>query len=228
MLYQNSIYRIMGDRSLIIEFGDEISPEMNQRVMEFTHTMAANPLESVVETIPPYRSLLIVYDPLKISFNVLKQRIDDLQKKIGEIQTPEPKIIEIPVVYGGEYGPDLEWVARYHKISTEEAISFHTAATYRVYMIGLTPGFPYMGKLSEKLVTPRKETPGTVIPAGSVGIAQRQTGIYPSESPGGWQIIGRTPLKLFNPTQSPPAILKMGDLVRFFQIGKEELEHWKQ
>jgi len=101
MLYQNSIYRIMGDRSLIIEFGDEISPEMNQRVMEFTHTMAANPIEGVVETIPAYRSLLIVYDPLKISFNVLKQRIDDLQKKIGEIQTPEPKIIEIPVVYGG-------------------------------------------------------------------------------------------------------------------------------
>jgi len=154
--------------------------------------------------------------------------MDDLQKKIGEIQIPEPKTLEIPVVYGGEYGPDMEWVSQYHNISVDEVIQLHTGTTYQVYMIGFMPGFPYLGELPEGLATPRRETPRTVIPQGSVAIAQRQTGIYPVESPGGWQILGRTPLKLFNPLHSPPTLLEMGDLVRFFSIGEKEFKQWQQ
>ena len=218
----------MGDRSLLVELGDEISPEANRRVMELSVLLMENPIEGVIETVPAYRSLLITYDPLKLDLVMIKNRMEDLQKKIGEIKIPEPKTLEIPVVYGGEYGPDMEWISQYHNISVNEVIQLHMGTRYQVYMIGFMPGFPYMGELPEGLATPRRETPRTVIPQGSVGIAQRQTGIYPVESPGGWQILGRTPLKLFNPLHSPPALLEMGDLVRFFSIGEKEFEQWQQ
>ncbi len=131
------------------------------------------------------------------------------------------------MVYGGGYGPDLEWVARYHSMPEEEVIRLHAKDLYHVYMIGFTPGFAYMGELPAVLVTPRKETPRTAVPRGSVGLAQEQTGIYPSESPGGWQIIGRTPLKLFDPDKRPPTLLRMGDQVRFFSISPEDAGHWE-
>jgi len=228
MLYDKFQYRIMGDRSLLVELGDEISPEVNRRVREFSVIFMENPIEGMIETVPAYRSLLIIYDPLKLDLVMIKNRMEDLQKKIGEIKIPEPETLEIPVVYGGEYGPDMEWVSQYHKISIKEVIQLHTATTYQVYMIGFMPGFPYMGELPESLATPRRETPRTVIPQGSVAIAQRQTGIYPVESPGGWQILGRTPLKLFNPLHSPPTLLEMGDLVRFFSIDEKEFKQWQQ
>ena len=227
MLYDKFQYRIMGDRSVLVELGDEISPEVNRRVRELSVILTENPIEGVIETVPAYRSLLIVYDPLNLEIATLQHRIENIQKKIGGIQIPEPKTMEIPVVYGGEYGPDMEWVARYHNIRVEEVIQFHTGTTYQVYMIGFMPGFPYMGELPEGLATPRRETPRTVIPQGSVAIAQRQTGIYPVESPGGWQILGRTPLKLFNPLHSPPTLLEMGDLVKFFSIGEKEFKQWQ-
>ena len=226
MLYQRPHYRIMGDRSIIVELGDEISPKVNRRVRKLSLTLMENPLEGLVEIVPTYRSLLIIYDPLKISVATLQHRVEDLHKKIKEMQIPEPKTMEIPVAYGGEYGPDLEWVAQYHKISPEEVIQLHTETVYQVYMIGFTPGFPYMGELPERLATPRRETPRTVIHSGSIAIAQRQTGIYPVESPGGWHILGRTPLNLFNPVHSPPSLLEMGDWVRFFPIEEEEFKQW--
>jgi inhibitor of KinA len=131
------------------------------------------------------------------------------------------------VVYGGVYGPDLDWVARYHGIEPAEVIALHTSLVYHVYMIGFTPGYGYMGQLPDQLVTPRKETPRTAVPRGSVGIAQRQTGIYPVESPGGWQIIGRTPITLFDATQWPPALLETGDRVQFFPIQEAEQDQWR-
>ena len=227
MPYNKFEYRIMGDRSVLVELGDEISPEVNRRVREFYVILLENPIEGLLEIVPAYRSLLIIYNPLKLDLVMIKNRMEDLQKKIGEIKIPEPKTLEIPVVYGGEYGPDMEWVSQYHNISVEGVIQLHTGTTYQVYMIGFMPGFPYMGELPEGLATPRRETPRTVIPQGSVAIAQRQTGIYPVESPGGWQILGRTPLKLFNPLHSPPTLLEMGDLVKFFSIGEEEFKQWQ-
>lgn len=228
MLYHKFQYRIMGDRSVLIELGDEISPQVNRRVREFYVVLLENPIEGLIEIVPAYRSFLIIYDPLKLDLVMIKNRLEDLQKKIEGIEIPQPKTLEIPVVYGGEYGPDMEWVARYHNIRVEEVIQLHTGTTYQVYMIGFMPGFPYMGELPGSLATPRRETPRTVIPQGSVAIAQRQTGIYPVESPGGWQILGRTPLKLFNPHHSPPTLLEMGDVVQFFSIGEEEFKRWQQ
>lgn len=228
MLYHKFQYRIMGDRSVLIELGDEISPQVNRRVREFYVVLLENPIEGLIEIVPAYRSFLIIYDPLKLDLVMIKNRLEDLQKKIEGIEIPQPKTLEIPVVYGGEYGPDMEWVARYHNIRVEEVIQLHTGTTYQVYIIGFMPGFPYMGELPGSLATPRRETPRTVIPQGSVAIAQRQTGIYPVESPGGWQILGRTPLKLFNPHHSPPTLLEMGDVVQFFSIGEEEFKRWQQ
>jgi len=216
----------MGDGALIAELGDKISPEVNQRVRELALVLEEDPIEGVVEIVPTYRSLLIIYDPLRVHLTALLHRIEGLRKKIARIKIPEPKTVEIPVLYGGEYGPDLEWVAQYHKITAQDVIRLHLAPLYQVYMIGFTPGFPYMGELPEQLATPRRKTPRTLIPAGSVAIAQRQTGIYPVASPGGWQIIGRTPLKLFNPTKSPPTLLEMGDRVKFFSITEEEFKRW--
>ncbi|UCH08865.1 MAG: 5-oxoprolinase subunit PxpB [Deltaproteobacteria bacterium] len=218
----------MGDRSLLVELGDRISPDVNRRVRELSVMLEKNPIEGVFETVPAYRSLLIIYNPLITNAMLLQHQIEDLQKKSEVVDILEPKSVEIPVAYGGEFGPDLEWVARYHNIGVEEVIQLHTAITYQVYMIGFTPGFPYMGELPERLETPRRETPRTTIPEGSVAIAQRQTGIYPVESPGGWHILGRTPMKLFNPLQIPPTLLEMGDLVRFFPIKEVEFSRWQQ
>jgi inhibitor of KinA len=226
MFYQKLLYRIMGDRSVIVELGDQISPEINRRVRQFAIALMEHPTEGLVEIVPTYRSLLIIYDPLRISVATLQHRVEDLQTKIEKIQIPEPKTVEIPVVYGGEYGPDLEWVARYHKISSEEVIQLHAGTIYQVYMIGFTSGHPYMAELPKALITPRRETPRTNVQRGSVAIAKNQTVIYPVESPGGLHILGRTPLKLFDPFQSPPTLLEMGDWVRFFPIKEEEFKQW--
>lgn len=227
MLYDEPKYRIMGDRSLLVELGDEISPLINQRVRGLFITLEQLRIEGIVEMVPSYRSLLIIYDPFRIKYPQLQDKINDIQRLIDQTQIPEPRTLKIPVVYGGKYGPDLEWVAEFHKISQEEVIRLHTESSYQVYMIGFTPGFPYMGELPEKLNTPRRKTPRTSVPLGSVAIAQKQTGIYPAQSPGGWQIIGQTPLRLFDPIKRPPTPLEMGDQVTFFSIKEEEMAHWE-
>jgi len=228
MCYPRPVYRIMGDRSLIVEMGDRISREINRRVSALTLFLEENPIDGIIDIVPAYRSILIIYEPFRTDARKLKKGIDDMQEEALSIHLPDPETIEVPVVYGGKHGPDLELVARYHKITPEEVIRLHTAPTYHVYMIGFTPGFPYMGELPKSLDTPRKETPRTAIPEGSVGIAQRQTGIYPVVSPGGWQIIGRCPLSLFNPDQDPPALLKAGDKVKFSQIDEEDFRYWRK
>ena len=227
MLYEHPAYRIMGDRALLVELGDGISPSVNKKVRDLFLCLKYIRVEGVVEAVPGYRSLLIVFDPLKITSSKLRERLNNLQTDIDRPEIPEPKSLKIPVVYGGKYGPDLDWVAEVHKIPPEEVIRLHTGTTQQVYMIGFTPGFIYMGELPEELVTPRKETPRTAVPGGSVGIAQSQTGVYPVESPGGWQIIGRTPLRLFDPENSPPTPLEMGDIVEFFPIKEEEMASWE-
>jgi len=228
MLYGNPQYRVMGDRALLVELGDEIDVEVNNKVRELFVAIKADPLEGIVESIPSYRSLLLIFDPLKTTSSLLQNKVDQLIKTLDPSQLAEPRKVEIPVAYSSEYGPDLEWVAGYHGITTDEVIRLHTAHTYHVYMIGFMPGFPYMGELPKALITPRRETPRTVVPRGSVALAQEQTGIYSTQSPGGWQIIGRTPLTLFDPGKWPPALLEMGDLVKFFAIDEEEMADWEQ
>ncbi len=227
-LYPETIFRLMGDRGLLLEFGDEISSEVNEKVRRMTLAIQAESVEGIVEIVPTYRSLLIFYNPLILSFVDLKKRLERIEKGLQQTPFPEPKLTRIPALYGGSYGPDLEEVAKYHQISPEEMIQLHCSKPYFIYMIGFMPGFPYMGELPEALITPRLKTPRLSVPAGSVAIAQRQTGIYPMESPGGWQIIGRTPVKLFNPEREPPALLQMGDHVQFFPIGEKEFKEWHE
>ncbi len=228
MLYDKPLYRLMGDRALLIELSDEISPDVNQKVRELFAGLDQQAIDGLVELVPSYRSLMVIYDPLKISLPELKIQISDTANQLDRLQLPPPKTIEIPVVYGEKYGPDLEWVAEYHTLTADEVIRLHTQPTYRVYLIGFMPGFPYLGEVPDALTTPRRKTPRTHVPQGSVGIAQKQSGIYPVESPGGWQIIGRTPINLFDPQRQPPSMLEMGDYVKFYLIAEEEMEKWQQ
>ncbi len=225
-LYPKIQFYLMGDRGLLLEFGDEISSEVNEKVRRMTLAVQGMAAEGIVETVPTYRSLLILYNPLVLSIEELKKRLKGIEEGLQQAPFPEPKLTHIPVLYGGSYGPDLEEVAKYHHTSPEEVIRLHCSNPYFIYMIGFMPGFPYMGELPQELATPRLKTPRLSVPAGSVAIAQRQTGIYPMESPGGWQILGRTPVKLFDPEKEPPALLRMGDLVRFYQISEKEFKEW--
>jgi KipI family sensor histidine kinase inhibitor len=165
--------------------------------------------------------VLVYYNPLVASFEGLRDSIDALQDNLSDENIGEPQVIHVPTLYGGDYGPDIEFVAEHAGISVEEVIEIHSGTNYLIYMMGFAPGFSYLGGLSEKLATPRLTSPRTEIPAGSVGIAESQTGIYPIASPGGWQLIGRTPLKMFDPARESPALLNPGDYVRFDPLESE-------
>lgn len=225
-LYEKTLYLLMGDKGLLLEFGDEISPEVNEKVRQMALAIQNENIDGIIETIPTYRSLLIIYNPLIISILQLKERLRQIESGLKKIIFPEPRFIRIPVAYGGQYGPDLENVANYHHVSPDEVIRLHWSKSYLVYMIGFMPGFPYMGDLPEGLITPRLKTPRLSVPKGSVAIANRQTGIYPVESPGGWQILGRTPVELFHPDKEPPVSIQIGDLVSFYPISEKEFEEW--
>jgi KipI family sensor histidine kinase inhibitor len=225
-LYSDAKSYLMGDRGLLLEFGDEIGREINKKVRRMALAVQAEAIEGIIETVPTYRSLLIIYNPVILSIEDLKKRLKKIEGGLQTTPLPEPKLTRIPVVYGGIYGPDLEEVAMYQQISPEEVIQLHCSKPYLIYMIGFMPGYPYMGELPQALVTPRLKTPRLLVPKGSVAIAQRQTGIYSMESPGGWQILGRTPVELFHPEKDPPALLQMGDFVQFYQISEKEFHDW--
>ncbi|HID64796.1 MAG TPA: 5-oxoprolinase subunit PxpB [Anaerolineae bacterium] len=221
-MYSEPRFLLAGDSALVVEFGDEISEEVNHKVHALAYALEKNPLPGLGEAVPTYRSLLIHYDPLRLSHGDLVDFIRTILEKSEEYPLPEPHKVEIPTLYGGEFGPDIEFVAEHNGLSVEEVIRLHSGATYTVYMLGFTPGFTYLGGLPEVLATPRLPTPRTLVPAGSVALAGRQTGIYPIATPGGWRLIGRTPLKLFDPQRDPPTLLKAGDRVCFVPISEEE------
>ncbi len=227
MLYPTPHFLPMGDRALLVELGDAIHPDVNRNVRKLFLILEKEKVPGVKDLVPSYRSLMVVYDPLELSLPALQDTVSYLYEYADASTLPTPKRVELPVVYGGKYGPDLEWVASYHHLSLEEVIKLHTLPTYQVYMIGFTPGYPYLGEVPEAIATPRRPTPRTAVPQGSVAIAQRQTGIYPVQSPGGWHILGWTPLRLFDPDKWPPSLLEMGDLVKFISIQEEELPRWQ-
>ena len=180
------------------------------------------PIRGIVELIPTYCSLLIQYDPMDLRYGQLRDRLEALVTQLDEVEMPPKQVVEIPVAYGGEYGPDLGEVARAHNISEDEVIKLHSEPEYPIYMLGFVAGFPYLGGMNKAIATPRKKSPRLKIEAGSVGIAGEQTGIYSVESPGGWQIIGRTPLKLYDVNRNEPVLLKAGQYIKFKPITKEE------
>ena len=208
-----------GDRALIVEFGNVISPEVNRRAHALHNAVLNAKLLGVGECIPTYRSLLITYDPIRLDYEKLVSVIRDLEKTLETYASKRRgRKATIPVVYGGDFGLDLKRVSQYHNLRESDVIKIHSEHEYMVYMIGFIAGFPYLGELNEKIATPRLESPRMRVPEGSVGIAERQTGIYPREAPGGWQIIGRTPIKLFDASWHPPALLQPDDRVKFKPI----------
>ncbi len=213
---------LAGDSALVVEFGNEISREVNRKVHALADALGKNPLPGLGESVPTYRSLLVNYDPLRLSCDEVRALVSEVFQRCEESPSFEPRVIEIPVVYGGEFGPDIEFVAEHNGLSVEEVIGLHADATYTVYMLGFTPGFAYLGGMPAVIAAPRLETPRTLVPDGSVGIAGEQTGIYPIASPGGWRLIGRTPLKLFDPERDPPTLLQAGDMVDFVPMDGEE------
>ena len=227
MEFEQPKFRAMGDRALLVELGGDINREVNRRVRMLYYSLVDCELGGVVELIPSYAALLIVFDPLKMSLAGLKAGTLRLMETADPSRIPDPKTIRIPVVYGGDFGPDLLWLAEFHRMTPDDVIRYHSGITYHVYMIGFTPGYPYMGEVPIEIATPRRDTPRTLGPQGSVGIAQRQTGIYPVTSPGGWQIIGRTPVRLFDPAAWPPTPLEIGDSVNFYPIEMETYENWQ-
>jgi KipI family sensor histidine kinase inhibitor len=220
-MYQSAKFLPAGDKALAVEMGDSITPEINRKVRDLLAAIESQGIPGLVDLVPTYRSLLVYYDPLRVSLPDLEDRLTALERDLDQAALNAPKVVEIPTLYGGEYGPDIGQVADHNGLTPAEVIQIHSSAEYLVYMMGFTPGFPYMGGMSERIATPRLQTPRTAIPAGSVGIAERQTGVYPIASPGGWQLIGRTPVQLFDPQRDPPVAVTAGDYIRFAPITEE-------
>lgn len=212
----------LGDSALSISLGSEINLETHRSVMEIARYFDDHPIQGVIELIPSYSTVTLLYDPRIILYQELLEQVEEALHGVTASRSRDSddsglasRLIEIPVHYGGEWGPDLGDVARHTGLSPEKVIQLHSEVEYTVYMIGFAPGFPYLGGMNEKLATPRLDRPRAAIPAGSVGIAGRQTGVYPLSTPGGWRLIGYTPLELFNPQENPPTLLRAGDRVRF-------------
>jgi inhibitor of KinA len=222
----------LADGALVLSFGNEIDEDINQKVLHLFRRLR-NHSPFVTDLVPAYSSLTVYYDvlslysPGKTAFERVKEwLIPFLEEETGIEQTPE-RDIRIPVCYANAFAPDLEELATAKNLSADEVIHLHQGKTYRVYMIGFLPGFPYMGKVDIRIATPRKSSPRTGIPAGSVGIAGEQTGIYPFSSPGGWNIIGRTPVQLFDQQRTEPVLLQPGDNVTFYSISEDEFKDYQ-
>jgi inhibitor of KinA len=221
-LFPEPVFRLVGDRGVLVEYGDAISQDINRKVRTIAMALNLETPAGIVEVIPTYRSLLIIYDPLTITLKSLERELESIEDRLDGLDIPLPRTVEIPVFYGGESGPDIEFVANAHNMTVDDVVRIHSGATYQIYMIGFTPGFPFLGGLPEELHTPRMETPRPLVPAGSVGIANNQTGMYPIDSPGGWRLIGRTPVKLFDPSKEDPFLYAAGDMLKFVPISADE------
>jgi inhibitor of KinA len=217
-----------GDAAVVVELGDAIDPAVNRRVHDLRRLIEQRCVTGIIETVPTYRSLLVYYDPLATTRGALENALEDLAAAGTGVSSPPARLVEVPTAYGGDFGPDLGFVAEHAKLEVEDVIRVHSATDYLVYMMGFTAGFPYLGGMSPTIAAPRLATPRTRIPAGSVGIAQQQTGIYPADSPGGWRIIGRTPLRIFDAARTPPVIIEAGDYVRFVPVATEEYRDVEQ
>lgn len=220
----------LGDCAFVVELADKIGDDALARVQALLRALEQAAPQGTVEVVPSFTTVAVFYDPAKIENvdtlrNELVARVPKRVRKDDKAATRE---IVIPVCYGGEFGPDLAEVAQHAGLSEAEAVALHHGALYRVHAVGFAPGFPYLAGLQEKLHMPRRDTPRTGVPAGSVGIGGAQTGIYPLATPGGWQLIGRTPLRLFRPEDEvEAALLHPGDRVRFQPISSEEFAAWK-
>lgn len=217
-------FRPASDQALLVLFGESIDARTSRRVETLLRLLQSQPLASVRNLHPGYSSILVRFDAIRTTHAELESQLREYIEQLDDMQLPEPRVVEIPVCYGGEFGPDLDDVAAFHKITSEELINNHAAPTYRVCFLGFVPGFPYLSGLTPALATPRLSTPRRAIPAGSVGIAGNQTGVYPFSTPAGWRLIGRTPLALFRADRAEMSLLSIGDSVRFSAISRARFD----
>ncbi|MGG4440996.1 5-oxoprolinase subunit PxpB [Brevibacillus fortis] len=231
---KNYEFSPLGDSGVIVKLGDVIVQRTHEIVVMFTDYLQENPFPGMMEIVPGFTTVAVYYDPIILAQQSLHELmpyesvlaiLDQMFQELTVTRKAQPRLVEIPVCYGGSLGPDLDIVAQQNSLTREEVIAIHSSAGYLVYMIGFAPGFPYLGGMDERLATPRRSSPRLSIPKGSVGIGGSQTGIYSIETPGGWQIIGRTPLSLFQPNESQPSLLRAGDKVCFRPISEQEYEY---
>ena len=229
-------FQVASDQSLLIYFeessanaGSGSSPQQNRITKEahecvrrLLHLMELEPVPGVRNLHPAYNSLLIKFDAVKFAHPDLEEILRGYLERMEKIALPESRLVKIPVCYGGDFGPDLNGIAELHCLTPERVIELHASFTYLVYFLGFAPGFAYLGELAEELATPRLATPRKTVPAGSVGIAGSQTGVYPISTPGGWRLLGRTPLAMFRPDRAEMSLLSIGDRVQFVPISREK------
>lgn len=215
----------VGSCAALVCFAQEVSEAIHGSVLALDAAIKAQALRGIVETVPSFSALLVRYDPYTTDYEEVSRAIDGAAGRARQNDGSAGRTVEIPVCYGGRYGEDLDFIARHAHLSPQEVIRLHSGRTYRIYMLGFLPGFPYLGGLDERLYTPRLQNPRTRIPAGSVGIGGKQTGLYPLESPGGWQLLGRTPLRLFRPEDGGRLPYAVGDRIRFVPIDEATFEH---
>ena len=223
----------LGDLAVTITLGTAIDEATHRLVRAVTRAIMASDISGVTDIVPAFASVTVHYDPLRIrrtdSQSPYEQLVSALRGLLDGVRVedlPEPRLVEIPVCYGGSLGPDLTDLAEQHNLSTDEVVRLHSGAVYLVYMVGFMPGFAYLGGLPERIATPRRASPRTAVPAGSVGIGGQQSGVYPLESPGGWNLIGRTPLQIFDVTRDEQTLLATGDRVRFVPITLRQFKSW--
>jgi inhibitor of KinA len=225
----------LGDAGLIIDFGNVIDEPTNKKVLHLFHVLKNSLHPYITDVVPAYSSLAVYYNAIavcqkrsnnKTAFETMAELIENISEKNHELPQQQARLIEVPVCYASKFSTDIEYIAQQNKIDVDEIIHLHTSKTYRVYMIGFLPGFAYMGQVDERIVIPRKPEPQNVV-AGTVGIAGVQTGIYPLDSPGGWQIIGRTPLKLFDKDKEQSVLFQPGDEIKFYSITEDEFANYQ-
>ena len=218
----------VGDCAISIDFGQVIDPKINRHIRQTIERIQELKLDGITELVPTYCALLIQYDAMLYSYSDICNLMEPLlEPSVTNDANDRVTVIEIPTVYGGEFGPDLGFVASHNNLSEDEVVSIHSGTDYLVYMLGFIPGFTYLGGMDPRIATPRLSSPRTLIPAGSVGIAGEQTGTYPSDSPGGWQIIGRTPVTMYDISKEQAALLSAGDYVRYVPIDEAEYNRIK-
>jgi len=221
-----SSFRVVsaGDSALVVEFENRIDPAVNARAIAVADALQTARLSGVRDVVPTFRSVAIYFDPLHTNGDALMARIKAEASTVAADTEAARTPIRIPVCYGGELGPDLEAVAAFSKLDEAEVVAAHTARTYRVFMLGFVPGFAYLGTVDDRIAMPRRPAPRVRVPVGSVGIAGVQTGIYPLETPGGWQLVGRTPIKPFDPDRASPFLMRAGDAVQFYAINRDQFD----
>lgn len=216
----------LGDSAILLKFDQKIDPDINQKVVSVVNSLTSNPIKGVTGWIPAYCSLMVSYDPMVIHYDQLESQLEEMSSAPSG-PAKAPREFNIPVCYGGEFGVDLEEVSKETSLSIKEIIDIHTSTQFRVYMLGFIPGFVYMGSIPPELNCSRKTTPRLKVPSRSVGLAGQQTGIYPTEAPGGWQIIGRTPVNIIDLSQTNPFLFEAGDSIRFNSIDQDEYKRMR-